>query len=144
MFLGKVVLKICSKFTGEHPCRSVISIKLLCNFIEIALRHGCSPVNLLHIFSTCFNRNTSGRLLLSLFTLTNFICINLIYVRDVSNLSAYSNFFIIAHNHKSEVTPSKLLEFIESRHLLLPLCAKDLILDSGVLHGPPNVLLLLP
>ena len=26
MFLGKGVLKICSKFTGEHPCRSVISI----------------------------------------------------------------------------------------------------------------------
>ena len=27
VFLGKDVLKICSKFTGEHPCRSVISIK---------------------------------------------------------------------------------------------------------------------
>ena len=51
VFLGKSVLKICSKFTGEHPCRSVISIKLLCNFIKITLRHGCSPVNLLHIFS---------------------------------------------------------------------------------------------
>ena len=30
-------LKIGIKFTGEHPCRSVISIKSLCNFIEIAL-----------------------------------------------------------------------------------------------------------
>ena len=30
------------------------------NFIEIALRHGCSPVNLPHIFSTPFSRNTSG------------------------------------------------------------------------------------
>ena len=30
----KGVLKICSKFTGECPCRSAISIKLLCNFIE--------------------------------------------------------------------------------------------------------------
>ena len=29
VFLRKSVLKICSKFTGEHPCRSVISIKLL-------------------------------------------------------------------------------------------------------------------
>ena len=28
MFLGKGVLKICSIFTREHPCRSVISIKL--------------------------------------------------------------------------------------------------------------------
>ena len=24
VFLGKAVLKICSKFTGEHPCRSAI------------------------------------------------------------------------------------------------------------------------
>ena len=30
------------------------------NFIEIALRHGCSHVNLLHIFRTSFPRNTSG------------------------------------------------------------------------------------
>ena len=30
VFLRKGVLKICSKFTGEHPCRSAISIKLLC------------------------------------------------------------------------------------------------------------------
>ena len=28
VFLGKNVLKICSKFTREHPCRSAISIKL--------------------------------------------------------------------------------------------------------------------
>ena len=64
MFLGKIVQKICSKFTEEHPCRSVTSIKLQSNFIEIALRHGCSPVNLLHIFRTPFSRNTSGWLLL--------------------------------------------------------------------------------
>ena len=56
MFLGKGVLKRCSKFTGEYPCRSAISIKLLCNFIEITLRHGCSPVNLLLIFRTPFAR----------------------------------------------------------------------------------------
>ena len=29
MFLRKGVLKICSKFTGKHPCQSVIAIKLL-------------------------------------------------------------------------------------------------------------------
>ena len=45
VFLEKGVLKICSKFTGVHPCRSVISIKLLWNFIEIALRDGCSLIN---------------------------------------------------------------------------------------------------
>ena len=56
--------KICSKFTGEHPCQSVISIKLQSNFFEITLRYGCSPVNLLHICRTPFSRNTSGWLLL--------------------------------------------------------------------------------
>ena len=61
----KGVRKICRKFTGEHPCRSAISIKLQSNFIEITLRHGCSPVNLLHIFKTPFLKNTSGGLLLS-------------------------------------------------------------------------------
>ena len=62
VFLGKRVLKICSKFTGEHPCRSVISIKLLSNFIETTLQYECSPVNLLHIFRAPFPKKTSGGL----------------------------------------------------------------------------------
>ena len=53
MFLGKGVLKICSKFAGEHPCRS-------------AIRHGCSPVNLLHNFRAPFLKNTSRWLLLDI------------------------------------------------------------------------------
>ena len=45
VFLRKGVRKICSKLiTIEHPCRSVILIKLLCNYVEITLRHACSPV----------------------------------------------------------------------------------------------------
>ena len=51
MFLGKGVLKICSKFTGEHPCRN-------------AIPHFGMGVNLLHIFRIPFLKNTSGRLLL--------------------------------------------------------------------------------
>ena len=50
VFLGKRVLKICSKFTGENPCRSVISIKL----------HKGSPVNLLHISRNLFLGTTLG------------------------------------------------------------------------------------
>ena len=64
MFLGKGVLKICSQFTGETSCRSAISIKLLCKFIEVALLHGFSPVNLLRIVRISFPKNTSGWLLL--------------------------------------------------------------------------------
>ena len=60
MFLGRGVLKICSKFTGEHSCQSAISIKLLRNFIEVQLRHECSPVHLLHIFRTPFPKTPLG------------------------------------------------------------------------------------
>ena len=78
VFLRKGVLKKCSQFTGEHSCRKVISIKLQgkskikCwqkqtlqdNFIEITIQHECSSVNLLHIFSKLFHKNTSGGQLL--------------------------------------------------------------------------------
>ena len=53
-----------SKFTGEHQCRDIISIRLLWNFIEITLRPGCSPVNLLYIFRIPFYKNTSRGMLL--------------------------------------------------------------------------------
>ena len=39
-------------------------VTLQSNFTETPLRHGCSPVNLLHIFRTPFPWNTSGWLLL--------------------------------------------------------------------------------
>ena len=38
--------------------------QLQCNFIEIALWHGYSPVTLLRIFTRPFPKNTSGQLLL--------------------------------------------------------------------------------
>ena len=63
LFLGKGGLKICSKFTGKHPCRSAISMNLQSNFIEIAPRHDCSPLNLQHVFRTPFPKNTFERLL---------------------------------------------------------------------------------
>ena len=66
MFLETDVLKICCKFVGEHPCRSTISIKLLCSFTEITLWHGCSPENLQHIFRTLFHKNTYVRVLLQM------------------------------------------------------------------------------
>ena len=75
VFLRKGMLKICTKFTGEHPCRSVISIKLLCIFIEIARRHGFSLVNLLHNIRTPFPKNTSGRLLLNIVIFKGNTCV---------------------------------------------------------------------
>ena len=43
---------------SSHP-----AITLICNFFEVTLWHGCSSVNLLHIFRTPFFKNPSGWLL---------------------------------------------------------------------------------
>ena len=72
MLLGKRVLRIFSKFIGEQQCRSSISVKLFCNFIEITFRRGRSPVNLQHIFRTPFLKITFGWLLLN-YWFTEFI-----------------------------------------------------------------------
>ena len=84
-------LKICSKFIEEHQCRSVVSVKLLCNFIEITLWHGYSPANLLHIFRTSFPKNTYGGLLLEIFVMVITKSLN------VSNneLQIYRFFFLV-------------------------------------------------
>ena len=66
VFLIKSVLKICCKFKGKHLCGSVISTKLLCNFIEIILQHKSSPANLLQIFRAPYYKNTFQGLLLCL------------------------------------------------------------------------------
>ena len=50
VFLGKGVLKICRSLQEKTHAE----VRFQSNFIEIALRHGCSPVNLLHIFSSDF------------------------------------------------------------------------------------------
>ena len=95
VFLGKGVLKICSKFAGEHLCWSVISIKLLCNFIKITLRHGCYPVNFLHIFRTPFSKNTSGGLLLD--SLTTFS------LNKTGRQKMFLNYFCFSQSSRKDV-----------------------------------------
>ena len=52
-FLRKGVRKMCSKFTGEHPCWSVILIKLLWNFMKwLGIK---SYFNKFRIFHHVFN-----------------------------------------------------------------------------------------
>ena len=59
-FFKGVLRKRCyenmQQINRRHPCRSVISTKFLRNFIEITLRHRCSPVNLLHLSEKFFIR----------------------------------------------------------------------------------------
>ena len=60
MFVKRAFLQICSKFTGEDPCRRVISIKLVCNFTKLTFLNGCFPVYMLHICRTHFWRTLMG------------------------------------------------------------------------------------
>ena len=98
MFLGKGVPKRCSKFTGEHLCRSAISVKLQSNFIEITLQHGSSPVNLLHIFRTPFLKNTSGRLLVD-----NDTEISLFISFSIFTGMLLGPFGLFKHSHKKQI-----------------------------------------
>ena len=50
---------MCRKFTGEHPCQSVISINSGLHD-KFTLWHGCSPVNLLHVSEHLFLRTPLG------------------------------------------------------------------------------------
>ena len=66
--LDKVFWKYATNSQENTHCRSAISVKLQKNFVEITLRHGCSPANLLHIFRATFLKNLSGWLLLDICT----------------------------------------------------------------------------
>ena len=61
---SKNLLKQKQPSTGIPWKRCFENMQQIYNFVEIALRHGCSPVNLLDIFRTPFPKNTSGWLLL--------------------------------------------------------------------------------
>ena len=78
--------------------------KLYCNFIEITLRHGCSPVNLLHIFRTPFPKNTSGGLLL--------------YVVIIS--VSLSSCFLMTHTAITSINRKILFQIKGERSMVLP------------------------
>ena len=65
-----------------------------CDFIEITLRYGCSPVNLLHIFRASFLMNTSRWLLLVLFFLSRAPTRKVLFlIRDSYMLKSCVGFF---------------------------------------------------
>ena len=68
IFSKKYTLQTRSKPTGEQPCRSVISTKPFCNFIDITSRHGCPPPPprkfTTQSQNTILQESTSGGLLL--------------------------------------------------------------------------------
>ena len=103
VFIGKGILKYAANL-HEHLCWSVISIKLLWNFIEIALRHACSPVSLLHIFRIPFYKNTSGRLPLTKYFENSLetIVVHSAYYLLLFLLNHLSVLILLARNNKKK------------------------------------------
>ena len=79
-----ILIKKCSENMEQiyrrTPCRSVISIKLLYNFIEIPLRHGASQVDFLHIVKTPSYKSIYRGLLLTLRVLAVYMYYIYVYV----------------------------------------------------------------
>ena len=100
VFLGKGVLKISSKFNRRS---SMPKCDFNCNFIEIAPRHVCSPVNLLHIFRTPFpKKNPYGcfcNSLMALVEISNAVFTE--FIENVSNFSLLKSFWECILSSKS-------------------------------------------
>ena len=102
---------------------SKCDFKVLSIFIEITLWHGCSPVNLLHIFRTPFFKNTTGWLLpcYASKSVCFLVCLTSTcychYIHEVSLL--YYSFLILYHIpyfHQSSpyfIFPSERIQSIE-------------------------------
>ena len=93
--------------------------KVASNFIEITLRQGYSPVNLLHIFRTPFTNNSSERLLLYI-AFNIFSCRTLIISDKMLIITGISNettnelgkYAILCRN--VNILPTKTSFFISS------------------------------
>ena len=119
-----VLSKRCSENMQQNyrrtPMQKCHFNKVAWNFIEITLRHGCSPGNFLDIFRTPFTKNTSGWLLLNFKTMA-LLC------------SFFSGIFSKTFKTKLSRTPVKVCRgtfeplkscnkrwFIKYRHFRLP------------------------
>ena len=79
----------------------MITLKLQGNLIEITLRHGCSPVNLLHIFRTPFAKITSASGILS-FDFTSAVCFKIqmdALTGPVASMKVDQNYSLFARNN---------------------------------------------
>ena len=84
-----VLIKRCSEDMQQIYRRTPMP---KCDFtLEITLRHGCSPVNLLHIFRISFPKNTSGGLLLIFASPATLRTFSAIKHRTVLSCNVFSN-----------------------------------------------------
>ena len=95
---------------------------MLCNFIEITLRHVCSPVNLLHIFRTPFpKKNPYGCFCNSLMALVEIS--NAVFTEFIENVS---NFPLLKSFWSASFLVKAILSFIFQ---LLPIIIKCFLIN---------------
>ena len=73
-------------------------------FIEITLQHGCSPVNLLHIFRTAFSKNTSRGPPLDCISRFYFLCRNSVSGYIIRALRRIGRFVLFSRKNNQEGT----------------------------------------
>ena len=112
VFLGIGVPKICSKFTREHPCRGMISIKMPCNVIELAHQYGCSPANLLHIFRTTLHKDTYGELLPDLMMMMMMMMMVNCFCGMVDRQKAFS--LVSSRDHCQRFSPLRISDTLRA------------------------------
>ena len=112
LFLVKDVLKTCSKFTGEHPCR------------------GCSAVNLLHIFRTLFYKNTYERL---------FLRVPFKFLGCFDFIFFMKKIYILNQVYKIMINSNtRSLNFVVGWKIITTLIHKILFLYQGSYYFPAN------
>ena len=124
MFLRKDVLKICSKFTEEHPCcRSVISIKLLYKFWKFK-------------WSLCILRNYLTRWQLFISMLLN----NLFWIRK--SLLFYCSQFLLLEKWNNKFWIDYLITLCFRRQIHSLFSAIYILSDqsfSELIHWSQNI-----
>ena len=95
VFLKKGVLEICSKFTGDHPCRSVISIKLRSN-CKFAVTVNTSGELLLNGLSSHYHISIKGATKLYFM---HYLCVVIILLNVDLCESAFSNYYFKFSNY---------------------------------------------
>ena len=125
----EVILRKCSENRQEIYRRTPVPkcdinkvAKLQSNLIEIALWHGWSPVNLMHIFRTPFLKNISGGMFLSFDTWYYIAICATLCVRLLSKSKAINIFpkYILkskAHDQSVQVTKKFFCRMIVDNYL---------------------------
>ena len=104
MFSKKYFLQTCSKYTKEHPCRSVISVKLQTKFYEITLLTSKFAA---YFQNSCFDEHQWGTNSLNFYS----TCLRYFSIQIRFKFGFFSNIFLTSSMFSSERAVLRLPAF---------------------------------